>query len=408
MRRRLGVKPALQRKGSSDFSAAARSSANLASAVLPASAGVSQSRAGGERGVRQIGPLVALGAAQELHAVAPLLSALVHGRRLMPASATPSRQRSRGFVSASTGCGCSASVIAPRRRACAPRRLRLARIERDLVARVDVARRIAPRCRQARSARPAGCGSAWRCRRFRRRRETARARAATPDRRWRRGRWPAGSCRRRRGSWRCGRDRRARGSTGIASGRSDERCSRYRPGPALLPVASVRRPVREAVDAEPRQRRVALTHLPPCAARPRRARERSRRSSSSRCAQIDVVAAEPALGEHERRCRRPRAPRRAPRHRPPCARAAAAAAAPQRAAFLGDAAVRRRARRVRAAARAPRCSAASAADRGRRASPDRRRPIARDRARRHDRSAARISGRAKGSSEPVCGSSHSR
>ena len=49
------------------------------------------------------------------------------------------------------------------------------------------------------------------CRQARQPPGTVRAPAATPDRRWRRGHWPAGTRRQRRGSWRCDRDRRAPG-----------------------------------------------------------------------------------------------------------------------------------------------------------------------------------------------------
>ena len=115
-------------------------------------------------------------------------------------------------------------------------------------------------------------------------------------------------------------------------------------------------------------------------------RERSRRSPSRRCAQIDIVAAEPALGQHHRDVGR--GPGRLPAAASTTMRASRGGSG-RRAACGPPAVMRPSASMAPSSASSALASASArppAADRGRRASPDRPRPNGRDRARsRRDR-----------------------
>ena len=245
--------------------------------------------------------------------VAPLRAApCVHGSRSRPSRAMPSRQHARGLVARlDLRIGCSASAIGAepaqrggraglrsRRRT---RSRRGSRCDRRNCASISAS--VERRGQQR-------CGPARRCRRSRRPRETARATAPTPDRRWRRGRWRAGRRRRRRGSWRCGPDRRAPAARRRDSSRLPRRAlpspagrqssaQRFAIAPRVLRRgASGRGAGRRGGGARstslpPRPRSVSTTAI--SAASAAVAARRARRPPCARAAAAAAVAAAPAL-----------------------------------------------------------------------------------------------------------------
>ena len=141
-----------------------------------------------------------------------------------------------------------------------------------------------------------------------------------------------------------------------------------------------------------------------CASRARG--ERSRRSASRRTRRSRSSPPRPrspirtAISAACARCLRRR-------HRPPCARAAAPAAGDELSPFIGDAAVRIDGAELGRAKTSPRRAPGAAADRGTASFSALAPQAARSRAK-PERSAERISGREKASSAAVCGSSQRR
>ena len=228
--------------------------------------------------------------------------ALLHGSLSMPSATMPSASNVALSASGATGLVCSASTSAPSRRE------RRARSEAEAASKVTASRSsILPAKRASISASVIGAARTMRLAAAapvnsatarNGSRASAEAASTLPPR-------PLASRnapRRRRDFWRCGRDRRAP--------EQERRGDIHRP-----PLRSVRRtrsgsspPLHHRARLLGAARAVAAELIEPVA-------------------QIDIVAAQPAFGEHRGDRAPPIRRRLRSRHRPPCAPAAAATAA---------------------------------------------------------------------------------
>ena len=180
-------------QGRSARRAASRSSGPMSSRPdLPTRCGASQSVDGGREGlVGEVRPFVALGPAEEHHALAPLHEGLRPGKASRPSRREALRQaRPRPRV-AGTGRGRSWRTSAPSRRTARARRARR-RGRRQPRRSAGYRGRARPRSPAARSGRPPGCARRPLRPRSPRSPGTARAPAVRAARERRPGRWRAG------------------------------------------------------------------------------------------------------------------------------------------------------------------------------------------------------------------------
>ena len=384
MGRRLGVEAALQGPGQERAQRLARARPGRCrrGPALPTRCGASQSSiVAASAVIGEVGPFLALGAAQEHHPLAPLRQRLRPGQRVEPERGDAARQApARPPRSPAPAAGARrgrAPRAAARPRA---RKARAARSKRDLVGLGDARPRPPLRSPPRATPRPPGCGprrrapaiSAMARKGSRASRSCASSDGAAPVRHQVFARLAA----------RFGdaiRDRRGRGGA--------ERSAGGRAPPSCGP------PLRGGMCAIRAQPSAMLPHV-------------VRRGGSGR----GGSARRGRRGRRRRRRGRARRARRPGRRRPaPCSGERPAAARTMRASRGGRGSAAQRAgplsvmrpsaiegAELVAGAPAPRPGPGRAADRGRRACADRRRPRRRSRGASGARSADRISGRREG------------